>query len=256
MAEHSENIMPKHVAIIMDGNGRWAKERSKPRVFGHKAGAQRVRDVVEASSELGIKALTLYAFSEENWGRPEAEVSALFQLLMSYLKSEVAKLKKENVRLSAIGKLERLPLECQKLIAQAQESTEHNDGLVLTLALSYGSRTEIVDCCRKVAQRVAAKELEVADIDQALVSQHLYTAGSADPDLVIRTSGEQRISNFLLWQIAYAELFFSPVYWPDFTKERYLEAIHAFQQRQRRFGKIDELPQGFVIPGFHSISSN
>ena len=256
MVENNTGDMPGHVAIIMDGNGRWARARNKPRVFGHKEGAQRVRDIVEASGELGIKALTLYAFSEENWGRPPAEVSALFQLLVSYLRSEVAKLNKERVKFRAIGKIDRLPLECQKLIAEAQQATQDNDRLTLTLALSYGSRTEIVDCCQRVAERVAAGELRLEEIDQALISQHLYTAGLDDPDFLIRTSGEQRISNFLLWQIAYAELYFSPVYWPDFTRERFYEAIQAYQQRQRRFGKIDELPQGFIMSGLQSFSSN
>ena len=256
MMENKLGNIPGHVAIIMDGNGRWAKERNKPRVFGHKEGAHRVRDIVEACGEIGVKALTLYAFSEENWARPENEVSALFQLLISYLKNEVGKLNNEGVKLTAIGKIDRLPLECQKLIAQARESTKHNDGMTLTLALSYSARTEIVDCCRKVAQQIATGQLRLDQIDQELVGQHLYTAGLSDPDFLIRTSGEQRISNFLLWQIAYSELYFSPVYWPDFTKERFYEAIRIYQMRQRRFGKIDEMPQEFIMPGFHSLSPN
>jgi undecaprenyl diphosphate synthase len=226
----------------MDGNGRWAQEKSKPRVFGHQEGGKKVSDVIEAAIESGVKALTLYAFSEENWGRPQHEVNALFQLLTSYLEREVLKLNRENIRFRAIGNLKRLPERCQNLIAKAEQETLQNDRLILTLALSYGSRSEIVESCRSIGFKIKSGLLDPSEINHDVFAQHLYANndGLADPDLLIRTSGEQRISNFLLWQIAYTELYFSPVFWPDFSKEHFKEAIRDYQNRQRRYGKVSE----------------
>lgn len=242
------NKLPEHVAIIMDGNGRWAKRRGMPRVFGHQQGAERVGDVVEVAGELGIKALTLYTFSEENWERPADEIQALFGLLTSYLKKETPRLVEKNVRLRMIGAVERLPEACQALLAEAAEQTASNDGLQLTLALSYGGRSEIVAACREIAQDVAAGLLDPSQITQATVAQHMGASDLPDPDLLIRTSGELRVSNFLLWQIAYTELYFTPVNWPDFGKEQFMEAIRAFQQRDRRYGRVDS-EHGYQVRG-------
>lgn len=234
--------IPAHIAIIMDGNGRWARRIKMPRVFGHRKGAERVRDVVEASGELGVKALTLYAFSEENWERPADEVSTLMGLLTTYLKKEIKHLHEKNVRLRSIGSIGKLPEECQKQLILGQELTKNNTGLQLTLALSYGGRSEMVEACRRVAERVAAGEMRPEDVTDAEIEKHLGTEGLPDPDLLIRTSGEQRISNFLLWQIAYTEFYFTNVHWPDFTKEHFFAAIEAFQDRKRRFGRVETEP--------------
>ena len=230
--------LPRHVAVIMDGNGRWATERGLPRTAGHEAGADSVREVVRGCGELGIEALTLYSFSTENWGRPEDEVDTLMALLARYLVEQRDELMTNRVRLRAIGELDRLPRKVRDLLDEAIELTSSNDKLLLTLALSYGSRAEIVDAVRRIAREVSATRLEPDAIGERTVSDHLYTAGTPDPDLLIRTSGEMRLSNFLLWQLAYSELFLSPVLWPDFTRRELYGAIRDFQLRERRFGRV------------------
>lgn len=230
--------IPAHVAIIMDGNGRWAKKWNRPRLFGHQKGADTVRTIVEVSGEIGIKALTLYAFSEENWGRPNEEVSGLFSLLKVYLQKELKKLHKEGIRLRVIGNIDRIPSDCKKPLLEGIELTKNNNGLTLVLALSYGGRSEIIKACKKVVNSVKTGEVSVEDIDEELISKCLDTNGLPELDFVIRTSGEQRLSNFLLWQVAYAELYFTSVSWPEFTKERFLEALAQYQKRGRRFGKL------------------
>ena len=230
-------VVPRHVAVIMDGNGRWATNRGLPRVRGHEAGADTVREIVRECGELGVEALTLYSFSTENWGRPEDEVQALMALLARYLESETGELMESQVRLQGIGELERLPSFVRLLLDEAERRTADNHGLRLTLALSYGSRAEIIGAIRSIAAGVAAGELSPEDIDEALVSQNLYTTGIPDPELMIRTSGEMRLSNFLLWQLAYAEIYVTDVCWPDFRRPHLLEAFRAYGSRQRRFGK-------------------
>lgn len=232
--------LPQHVAIIMDGNGRWAKEKGKMRVFGHKNGVLAVRDTVEGAVELGIKYLTLYAFSTENWNRPKLEVAALMELLVSTINKETKTLMDNGVRLNAIGDLKSLPSKCHKQLEQAIETTKNNTSCTLTLALSYSSRWEIVDAVRKIAQKVENKELKPDEITEQVFSDHLNTAGMPDPELMIRTSGEYRISNYLLWQMAYAELYFTPKLWPDFRREDLFEAVIDFQKRERRFGMTSE----------------
>ncbi|MCF8373269.1 MAG: isoprenyl transferase [Bacteroidales bacterium] len=236
----NKDKLPCHVAIIMDGNGRWAKERGRPRVYGHKKGADSVRRVVEASAELGIGYLTLYTFSKENWNRSENEVSSLMSLLLSTINTETKTLIKNNVRLLAIGDLENLPKNVYKKLMEAIRITADNTGLNLVLALSYGSRWEIINTVKKISEKVSNKEISVDDIDDNYFSSQLLTTGFPDPELLIRTSGETRISNFLLWQIAYSELFFSPKFWPDYQKEDLYQAIVDFQHRERRFGKTSE----------------
>lgn len=238
--------LPDHVAIIMDGNGRWAKRQFMPRIIGHRKGAERVREVVNAAGELGIKALTLYAFSEENWGRPRDEVDGLMQLLEAYLEREIHRLNDKNVQLRIIGDRSRLPARTQALVEEGETLMFHNQGLKLIIALSYGGRSEIVDACRRLAEQVAAGLIRVEDIDQGLFSQHLQTSDLPDPDLLIRTSGEQRISNFLLWQMAYTEFVFTPVLWPEFSKQHFYDAIKAFQRRCRRFGGV--APEQKFVP--------
>ena len=234
------NNLPKHIAIIMDGNGRWAKERGFLRAIGHESGTKSVRNTVEACSELGIKNLTLYAFSSENWNRPKLEVQTLMQLLISSLKKELPTMQKNSIRLNAIGNLNNLPKKVQKELLYVVESTKENIEMTLTLALSYGSRDEIVDVTRQICDKVKNNIISIENIDDTLINQHLYTRNLPDVDLLIRTSGEKRISNFLLWQIAYAELYFTDVYWPDFKKENLYEAITNYQKRERRFGKTSE----------------
>ena len=231
--------LPEHVAIIMDGNGRWARQQLMPRIMGHRKGAERVREVVNAAGELGVKALTLYAFSEENWLRPRDEVDGLMHLLEIYLEGEVKKLHDNKVRFRAIGNRDMIPPRCRKLIADGENLMRDNEGLNLTIALSYGGRSEIVDTCKKLARAVACGTLNPEDIDQASFAEHLMTFPLPDPDLLIRTSGELRISNFLLWQMAYTEMYFTPVLWPDFGRSNFVEALQTFQGRKRRFGKID-----------------
>lgn len=232
--------VPRHLAVIMDGNGRWASARGLPRVAGHEAGADSVREIVRACGRLGVEVLTLYSFSTENWSRPDDEVHALMVLLERYLREEREDLNENNVRLTAIGHLHRLPRAVREGLEAVSSSTAGNTGLRLVLALSYGGRAEIVDAVRRVATRVAAGELEPSAIDEAVISAHLYTQGLPDPDLLVRTSGEQRLSNFLLWQVAYAELYITDVLWPDFREPNLLDAFRAFGARERRYGRTAE----------------
>jgi undecaprenyl diphosphate synthase len=232
--------LPQHVAIIMDGNGRWAKHRGMNRIRGHEEGAESVRVIVRTSREIGIPWLTLYAFSEENWRRPKVEVEALMVLLKRFLRSELQEMLDHGIRFQAIGRLHKLPKDVQRTLRETAESTASNRNMVLTLALSYGGRQEVTDAARKMAQRVEAGEIRSSDISEAVLSEHLYTANMPDPDLLIRTSGECRISNFLLWQIAYAEIYMTPTYWPDFRKQEYVQALIEYQKRERRFGAIGD----------------
>jgi len=232
--------MPVHVAIIMDGNGRWAALRNKPRTFGHEAGVRAVREVVRATGRLGIKYLTLYTFSVENWKRPKGEVSALMQLLTRTTISELDELMKNDVKLIVTGRIDGLPLDRRRVIQNAAEKTRGNRGLVLNLALNYGGRSEILDAVRAIAQAAKAGLIDPLDISEELFSNFLYTADMPDPDLLIRTSGERRISNFLLWQTSYTELYIIDTLWPDFGRKELYEAILDYQQRERRFGKVAE----------------
>ncbi|MCW3122212.1 MAG: undecaprenyl diphosphate synthase [Flavipsychrobacter sp.] len=232
--------LPKHVAIIMDGNGRWAKERGKDRVYGHHEGVLSVRDIVNASAEIGIQYLTLYAFSAENWNRPKAEVDALMELLVNTIRKEIDELKKNNVRLHIIGDFASLPEICQKELNEGMDMTAMNTGLNLVLALSYSSRQEIVNASKRIAKKVADGTLKAEDVNETVFNEHLYTSQFPDPELMIRTSGEYRISNYLLYQLAYAELYFTSVHWPDFRKNNLYEALLNYQQRERRFGKTSE----------------
>ena len=227
-----------HADVIMDGNGRWAKKRMLNRVKGHERGADTVRTVVRASRELGISFLTLYAFSTENWQRPETEVNALMMLLKRFLKSESQEMLENNIRLNAIGEIEKLPGSVSTLLEKTMQATQNNTGMVLNLALSYGARPEIVRMVRRLSAAVAAGDLFVENIDEEMVSAHLYTRNIPDPDLLIRTSGEMRISNFLLWQIAYSELYITKTLWPDFSRDEYIDILKAYQGRDRRFGKV------------------
>ncbi len=232
--------VPAHVAIIMDGNGRWAKRQGELRVVGHTNGVRSVRDTLVGATEIGVRYLTLYAFSTENWNRPRAEVDALMDLLVNTLMSELDSLHENGVRLHAIGDLESLPEGCRATLQEAIRQTAKNDRITLTLALSYSARWELVNMVKRVAAAVKDGRLAIDAIDEATVDAHLTTAGMPDPELLIRTSGEQRVSNFLLWQIAYAELWFSPVLWPDFRKEHLFQAVLDYQGRERRFGLTSE----------------
>ncbi|MCB0651348.1 MAG: isoprenyl transferase [Saprospiraceae bacterium] len=232
--------LPQHIAIIMDGNGRWAKEHNMPRVFGHRNGVKAVREATEAAAEIGIKYLTLYAFSTENWKRPKYEVGALMKLLVDTLHNEVKTLNKNNIKLQAIGDLERLPPKTLKALREGIESTKNNNRMTLVLALNYSAKWEILEATKAIAMKTRDGKLEPDDIDENIFNNALSTQGIPDPELLIRTSGETRLSNFLLWQIAYAELYFTPVYWPDFDKEKFYKAIIEFQNRERRFGKTSE----------------
>ena len=232
--------LPQHIAIIMDGNGRWAKSKGKLRIFGHHNGVISVRDIVEGSVELGIKYLTLYTFSTENWNRPKLEVMAIMELLVSTIDKEINTFMENNVRLNAIGDLAMLPEKCYAELARAIKTTSVNTGLVLTLALSYSSRKEIVNAAKQIAVKVSKGELKPEDIDEAVFENNLYTHDMPNPELLIRTSGEFRISNYLLWQIAYAELYFTSKLWPDFRREDLFEAILDYQKRERRFGMTTE----------------
>ena len=229
---------PRHVAIIMDGNGRWAVERGRPRTFGHHRGAERVREIVNAAPDLGIDVLTLFAFSTENFRRPDYEVKVLMSLFRRYIIREVDELDQVGVRVRFLGQRERLPIDLQRLMNMMEERTAGNDRLVLQLAISYGARAEITDAMQQIAQRVASGELDPDQIDQDLISQSLYTGGQPDPDLVIRTSGETRISNFLLWQAAYSEFSFVQKSWPEFTPDDLAEQVALFGNRERRFGDV------------------
>ncbi len=232
--------LPKHIAIIMDGNGRWAKQKGFLRSVGHENGTKSVRETVESCAELGIENLTLYAFSTENWNRPKLEVQTLMKLLVSSLKKEIKTLNDNDIKLSAIGCLDELPKKVHKELLEVIEKTKNNKRMCLSLALSYGSREELLNTVKKISIKVKNNIISPEKIDESVINEHLYTHNLPDVDLLIRTSGEQRISNFLLWQIAYAELYFTPVFWPDFTKENLYEAIIEYQKRERRFGKTSE----------------
>lgn len=234
------NNIPQHVAIIMDGNGRWAKKQGKLRIFGHENGRNSVTKITEACGNLGVKFLTLYAFSTENWNRPKMEVETLMKLLVNALKDELKSLIKNGIKLNAIGDLSMLPEKARKELLHVMEVTKNHENLTVTLALSYGSRMEIVDAVKQIAFKVKNNIILESDIDESIINQHLYTHDMPDVDLMIRTSGEHRISNFLLWQICYAEFYFTDVLWPDFTEEHLYEAIISYQKRERRFGKTSE----------------
>ncbi|MFO7600077.1 MAG: isoprenyl transferase [Candidatus Desulfacyla sp.] len=230
--------LPDHVAIIMDGNGRWAKKKGLSRILGHQKGADAVREIVTLSREMGIRWLTLYAFSEENWKRPAHEVQALMRLLNRFLKNELGEMQKNGIRLKTIGRTSRLPKHTRDILLNTMEKTSSNNRMTLTLALSYGGRQEILDAVLKIVERVQQGDMAADEITERVVSDALYTSGMPDPDLLIRTSGEYRISNFLLWQISYSEIYITPTLWPDFGKNEYLAAIRDYQQRERRFGGI------------------
>lgn len=234
------NKLPRHIAVIMDGNGRWAKQKGKPRVFGHRNGVKSVREVTEAAAELGVEYLTMYAFSTENWGRPKYEVNALMTLLVNTIRNEIKTLMENDVKLNAIGQLKDLPSQCYKELMEAIEKTKNNKRMTLTLALNYSAKWEIIEAVKSIATEVKDGKLDVDSIENGHFDNALSTAGIPDPELMIRTSGETRISNFLLWQLAYAELYFTPVFWPDFHRQEFYEAILNFQNRERRFGKTSE----------------
>jgi undecaprenyl diphosphate synthase len=230
------NKLPEHVAIIMDGNRRWAEKKGLERLKGHQIGAEAVRVVVRTSRELGIRWLTLYAFSEENWKRSESEVKMLMGLLVRFLKSELLEMQETRIRLACIGRIEKLPKDTRKFLLETIEQTSGNRDMVLTLALSYGGRQELVDAIKSLAERVERQEIKASDVSEELISEQLYTSGMPDPDLLIRTGGEYRVSNFLLWQIAYTEIYITHTLWPDFGKDEFLAAIQDYQNRDRRFG--------------------
>lgn len=234
------NRMPKHVAIIMDGNGRWAKQQGHERSFGHENGVTTVRAITEIASELGVQFLTLYTFSTENWNRPQAEVDMLMNLIVASIEQQTPDLIKNNVRLTSIGDMQRMPQFARERLEKCMADTSHCTGLVLCLALSYSSRWEIVEACKSIAQRVASGEMQASDIDDATISASLATSNMPDPDLLIRTGGDLRISNYLLWQIAYSELYFTDKFWPEFTKDDFCKAIIDYQTRERRYGKTSE----------------
>ncbi len=239
LAQIDLNQLPRHITIIMDGNGRWARKRSLPRIAGHREGVRSVDEIVTACREIGVGAVTLYAFSEENWSRPSLEIRALWEILREFLRKEIDRMMRENIRFKTIGAVENLPGSAQRLIGESERRTAGNDGMVLTLALSYGSRQEIIRAAQAVAEAVKRDDLEAEDIPRVF-DQYLYTADIPDPDLLIRTSGEIRISNFLLWQIAYTELYFTDIHWPDFRKPELYRAILEYQRRERRFGQTQE----------------
>ena len=236
----NKETLPKHLAIIMDGNGRWAKQHGLLRVMGHENGTKSVRQVVEASAKIGIENLTLYAFSTENWNRPKLEVDTLMNLLIKSLKKELPTLLENNIKLNTIGNFEKLPKNAQSELLEVLNKTKQNNRMTLTLALSYGSREELISAVKAISDKVKNNIISTETIDESIINQHLYTHNLPDVDLVIRTSGEHRISNFLLWQIAYAELYFTDVLWPDFTENHLYEAIISYQKRERRFGKTSE----------------
>lgn len=232
--------LPKHIAVIMDGNGRWAKAHGKPRVFGHKNGVKSVREITEGCAELGVEYLTLYAFSTENWGRPRTEVSALMGLLVDTIRKEIKTLNDNNIRLQSIGDRSKLPSKSQKALEEGISTTASNSGMTLILALNYSSRQEITKAAVEISKAVATGNLNIEDISDKTIEKYLDTSGMPDPELLIRTSGEQRISNYLLWQIAYTELYFTKEYWPDFRKKNLYEALIDYQDRERRFGKTSD----------------
>jgi undecaprenyl diphosphate synthase len=238
LSSEARASLPRHVAIIMDGNGRWAKQRGLPRIEGHRQGAESARAIIRAAGELGINYLTLYAFSVENWNRPKDEVDALMKYLVHYLKSETTELNKSNVKLEVIGQIYRLPENVQEQLKKTLNTLSKNNGLTLIMALSYGGRTEIVEAVRSIAQKVREGRLDPPDINEQVIAQHLWTRNIPDPDVLIRTSGEMRISNFLLWQISYAELVITPTFWPDFRKPQFYAALEEYACRHRRFGGV------------------
>ena len=238
LSAEAAELLPLHVAVIMDGNGRWAKQRKLPRAEGHRRGAESARAVIRVASELGVKYLTLYTFSMENWNRPKAEVEAIMRYLVMYLKKETPDLNKHNVRLEVIGQTHRLPDRVQAQLEKTRTALAKNTGLTLVLALSYGSRAEIVDAARSIAQKALKGTVAPDEIDEELLGSHLYTGHMPDPDLLVRTSGEMRLSNFLLWHMSYAEMVVTPVLWPDFRKPEFIAAIEEFARRHRRFGKL------------------
>lgn len=242
MASLKENIdpvnLPQHIAVIMDGNGRWAKNKGAARIFGHRNAIKAVRQVIEGAGELGVKYLTLYAFSTENWGRPKEEVDALMELLVNTLKKEISSLHKNNVKLGTIGDTNRLPKDCRENLIKAMDGTKNNTGLNLLIALNYSGRWEILDAVKRLSEKVKDGSLNPNGIDENTFGEFLSTNGVPDPELLIRTSGEMRVSNFLLWQIAYSEIYITPKLWPDFRKEDLYEAIIEYQKRERRFGKV------------------
>lgn len=241
LTEHiNKNNIPDHIAVIMDGNGRWAKKQGAKRIFGHRNAIKAVREITEGCAELGVKYLTLYAFSTENWSRPKAEVDGLMELLVQTIKGEMPTLNKNNVRLNTIGDTDNLPNNCKNNLKEAIAETANNTGLLLTLALSYSGRWEIVEAVKKIGEEIKSGELNISDINESIFSKYLGTDGIPDPELMIRTSGEMRISNFLLWQLAYTELFITETLWPDFRKNMLHEAIISYQKRERRFGKVSE----------------
>ena len=229
--------MPVHVAIIMDGNGRWARGKGLPRTLGHRAGVNRLREIIRFSSDSGIKVLTLYAFSTENWSRPEDEVSTLMGLLIEYFRSEIAELHENHVKIHPIGDIGAMPAPVARAIFEAERKTASNDGLVLNIALNYGGRAELLAAVKRISALPAD---EIAGLSESDLSRYLYTAGEPDPDLIIRTAGEKRLSNFLLYQCAYSEFYFTDVFWPDFTKDRFVDALRDYQSRKRRFGGLDK----------------
>lgn len=229
--------IPRHIAIIMDGNGRWAKQQNRPRLYGHKVGVDSVQTIVESASEWGVEVLTLYAFSTENWKRPADEVGGLMGLLKNYLQKELTRMLENRIRLVCIGDIKKLPRDVQEVLANTIGDTAENDKLTLNLALSYGGRSELIRAIRNIAAEVSAGDIQTSDIDEKLIDNHLYTAGLPEPDLLIRTGGEARLSNFLLWQASYAEIYFTDVMWPEFREEAFADAIAEYQRRERRFGR-------------------
>jgi undecaprenyl diphosphate synthase len=240
----SSGSIPRHIAIIMDGNGRWAQDKGNIRLFGHKAGVESVRDITESCAQLGVEHLTLYAFSTENWNRPPAEINGLMKLLVNSLRNEADRLVENNIKLTAIGQIERLPAKCQDQLQEVIDLTSKNDRLELCLALSYSGRWDITEAVKKISNEVAAGNLSPDDISDELISSFLSTANVPDPDLIIRTSGEFRISNFLLWQLAYSELYITKTFWPDFRRNELYQAIFSYQKRDRRYGKVK--PAGYT----------
>ncbi len=234
----SENLLPQHVAVIMDGNGRWAKNQGKPRIMGHQKGVDALKDLLRCCKDWGISALTAYAFSTENWGRPQVEVQFLMTLFERVLRRELQEMKQENVRIRFVGNLQDLPDSLRQEIDRSMEDTKNNQGIQFTVATNYGGRHEIIQACQAIASKVEQGYLEIAQINQEVFEQHLYTQGIPHPDLLIRTSGEMRISNFLLWQMAYAEIYVTSTLWPDFNRVEFHKALATYQQRDRRFGKV------------------
>ncbi|MBT3597030.1 MAG: isoprenyl transferase [Verrucomicrobia bacterium] len=238
LSPEAQQVLPKHVAIIMDGNGRWAKQRRLPRTVGHRRGLESLRTVVRTASRLGIKYLTLFTFSAENWNRPKSEVDTIMRYLGRFLRTEIPEFNSYNVQLDAIGQIERLPQKVQDQLAKTKETLSNNDGMTMVLALSYGARQEMIDATRAIADKVQKGELTSGQINEEMISNHLYTSEIPDPELLVRTSGEMRISNFLLWQISYAELVITDTLWPDFRAPQLYDALEAYAKRHRRFGKV------------------